>query len=98
MLLHPRIAVEVLSPSTEAYDRGEKFTYYRECSTIQEYILVNTQRPFIELFRREANNFWTYHAFESGDEVELASLDVRFPVIEIYRKVKLPDTRIEKDA
>src|SRR6266700_4200088 len=84
MLLYPRLAVEVLSPSTEAYDRGEKFTYYRECSTIQEYVLVNTQRPFIEVFRREANNFWMYHAFESGEEVELASLNVRFPVMEVY--------------
>ncbi len=98
MLLYPRLIVEVLSPSTEAYDRGQKFTYYRECSTIREYVLVNTQRPFIEVFRREDNNFWTYHAFESGDEVELASLEVRFPVIEVYRKVKLPDTRIEREV
>jgi Uma2 family endonuclease len=98
MLLYPRLVVEVLSPGTEAYDRGQKLTYYRACSTIQEYVLVNTQRPFIELFRREADNFWTYHTFESSDEVELVSLDVRFPVLEIYRKIKFPDSRIEKDG
>jgi Uma2 family endonuclease len=98
MLLYPRIAVEVLAPNTEVYDRGEKFTYYRECSMIQEYMLINTQHPFIEIVRREANNLWTYHAFESGDEVELASLDVRFPILEVYRKAKLPDTPVERDA
>jgi Uma2 family endonuclease len=97
MLLYPRLVVEVLSSSTEAYDRGEKFTYYRGCSSIQEYVLVNTERPFIEVFRREADNFWMYHAFESGEEVELASLNVRFPVAEVYRKVKFPDSRVEKD-
>jgi Uma2 family endonuclease len=92
-LVYPRLFVEVLSPGTEAYDRGNKLRYYRECPTIQEYMLVDTQQPFIEVFKREENNFWTYHAFESGDIVELACLDVRFPASEAYRKVKFPDTR-----
>lgn len=92
-LLDPLLIVEVLSPGTEAYDRGNKLRYYRECPTIQEYMLVNTQQPFIEVFKREENNFWTYHAFEAGDIVELACLDVRFPVSEVYRKVNFPDTR-----
>jgi Uma2 family endonuclease len=91
-LLYPRLIVEILSPSTEAYDRSNKLRYYRECPTIQEYMLVDTQQPFIEVFRREENNFWTYRAFESDDIVELACLDVRFPVSEAYRKVKFPDT------
>jgi Uma2 family endonuclease len=92
-LLYPRLIVEVLSPGTEAYDRGNKLRYYRECPTIQEYMLVDSQQPFIEVFKRQENNFWTYHAFESGDIVELACLDVRFPASEVYRKVKFPDTR-----
>ena len=92
-LLYPRLIVEVLSPGMEAYDRGKKLRYYRECPTIQEYMLVDTQQLFIEVFRREENNFWTYHAFEVGDIVDLACLDVRFPVSEAYRKVKFPDTR-----
>jgi Uma2 family endonuclease len=90
MLLHPRLVVEVLSPSTEAYDRGEKLTYYRECSTIQEYMLVNTQRYLIEIFRRETSNLWTYHAFNLHEEMELASLDIRFAVTQIYRNVEIP--------
>jgi Uma2 family endonuclease len=92
-LLYPRLIVGVLSPGTEAYDRGNKLRYYRECPTIQEYMLVDSQQPFIEVFKRQENNFWTYHAFESGDIVELACLDVRFPASEVYRKVKFPDTR-----
>jgi Uma2 family endonuclease len=92
VFFHPCLIVEVLSPSTEAYDRGNKLRYYRECPTIQEYMLVDSQQPFIEVFKREENNFWTYHAFEAGDIVALACLDVRFPVSEVYRKVKFPDT------
>jgi Uma2 family endonuclease len=90
MLQYPRLVVEVLSPDTEAYDRGEKLTYYRECPTIQEYMLVNTQRFFIEIFRRETSNLWTYHAFGPYEEVALASLDVHFPVAQVYRNVELP--------
>lgn len=90
MLLHPRLVVEVLSPGTEAYDRGKKLTYYRECPTIQEYMLVNTQRYLIEIFRRETSNLWTYHAFSKQEEMELASLDIRFAVAQIYRNVALP--------
>jgi Uma2 family endonuclease len=92
-LLYPRLIVEVLSPGTGAYDRGNKSRYYRECPTIQEYMLVDTQQPFIEVFKREENNFWTYHTFEAGNIVELACLDIRFPISEVYRKVKFPDTR-----
>lgn len=84
---YPRLAVEVLSPGTEAYDRGRKFGYYRACPTLQEYVLVDTQRQAIEVYRRETDSLWTLHPFGPGDEVELASLGVRFPVAEAYRDV-----------
>src|SRR5690349_19246068 len=48
----PRLIIEVLSPSTKEYDRGTKFTYYRECPTVQEYVLIDTQRPLIEIYRK----------------------------------------------
>jgi Uma2 family endonuclease len=57
-LQSPCLIVEVLSPTTEAYDRGDKFGYYRACPSVQEYVLVNARRPEIELFRR-AGAFWT---------------------------------------
>jgi Uma2 family endonuclease len=83
----PRLAVEVLSPSTEAYDRGRKFEYYRGCPTMQEYVLVDTERQAIEVYRRETDALWTLHPFGPEDEVELASLDVRFPIAAAYRDV-----------
>ncbi len=86
----PRLIVEVLSPGTEAYDRGRKFAYYRERPTIQEYVLIDTQRQAVEVFRREKNSFWTFHAFGPGDEVELVSVHVRVPVDDIYEDVIVP--------
>ena len=86
----PRVVIEVLSPSTEGYDRGEKFAHYRKCSTIQEYVLVNTQYPSIEVYRRAKDKFWTYHVFEMGEDVELTSIDVHFPVDDVYENVIFP--------
>lgn len=91
MIQYPCLIVEVLSPSTEAYDRGRKLAYYRQCPSIREYVLVDSQRQTVEVFRREKNTFWTYHAFGSGDEVELASLGVRFPLVKLYRNVVLAE-------
>src|SRR5690242_3911921 len=83
----PCLIVEVLSPGTEAYDRGRKFTYYRNCPTIQEYILVSAHYQSVEVFRRERNNLWTLQIFGANEEVELARLGVRFRVADIYEDV-----------
>lgn len=91
MIQYPCLIVEVLSPSTEAYDRGRKLAYYRQCPSIREYVLVDSQRQTVEVFRREKNTFWTYHAFGPGDEVELASLSARFPLVKLYRNVVLAE-------
>jgi len=86
---YPKIVIEVLSPSTERYDKGKKFTYYQQCPSIQEYVLVDMQRQWIEVFKRERNNFWLYRAFGAEDTVELASLDIQFSVASVYRNVIL---------
>jgi Uma2 family endonuclease len=86
----PRLIVEALSPSTEATDRGRKLAYYRQCPTVQEYMLVNYQYPSVELYRREKNTLWTYHVLEDDDDIELASLGVRFPVTAVYEDVVFP--------
>ncbi len=91
MIQYPCLIVEVLSPSTEAYDRGRKLAYYRECPTVQEYMLVDSQRQAIEVFRREKNNLWTYHALGTDDDVELVSPGVRFPLSKLYRNVVLSE-------
>jgi Uma2 family endonuclease len=93
MIQYPCLIVEVLSPSTEAYDRGRKLAFYRQCPSIREYVLVDSQRQTVEVFRREKNTFWTYHAFGPGDDVELASLGVRFPLVKLYRNVVLAEDK-----
>jgi Uma2 family endonuclease len=86
---YPSVVVEVLSPTTEAQDRGEKSLQYRSCSSIQEYLLINSQIPIIELFRREKYGFWTLYTLRPGESVELTSLDIRFPVADVYQDTSL---------
>ncbi|QBD80534.1 Uma2 family endonuclease [Ktedonosporobacter rubrisoli] len=83
----PCLIVEILSPGTEAYDRGKKFNYYRECQSVQEYVLVNTESPLVELFRREKNTLWTLHLFSLEDEVKFACLGISLPVTAIYEGI-----------
>lgn len=81
---YPSLVVEVLSPSTEAQDRGRKSLEYRSSTTIQEYLLISSDTPIIELFRREKNGFWTLYTLRLNDTVELTSLDIRFSVAKAY--------------
>ncbi len=87
----PRIIVEVLSDSTEAYDRGRKFGYYRACPTIDEYVLVASKYQIVEVYGRTAQGWTVYHAYEPGDEIELASIGVRFPLAALYRNAAVPE-------
>jgi len=82
----PRLVVEVLSPSTEARDRGRKLQYYLACPSIEEYLLVDARSMRIEIYRKEQTK-WIYDAFEADDEVELTSLGIRFPVAYAYEDV-----------
>lgn len=81
----PRLIVEVLSDSTEAYDRGRKFAFYRACPTIQEYMLIATRYQAIEVYRRTPQGWTSYQVYGPGDEIELTSLDVRFPFNTLYK-------------
>ncbi len=87
----PILIVETLSPSTEAYNRRKKFSYYRACVSIQEYVLVDTQQQMVEVYRRDKEPFWKFSAFEAGDQVELTSLGISIPVATIYEDVELPE-------
>jgi Uma2 family endonuclease len=89
MLLSPRLVVEVLSPSTEAYDRGKKFALYRQCATLQAYVLVDAQSLAVEVYRRQEEQLWTLHAFGPGDEVVLESINARLALLAIYENTAL---------
>ena len=91
-VLYPLVIVEVLSNSTEAYDRGEKFAMYRACPTIQGYVLVATKYQAVEVYRRTAKGWTNIEFYEPGDEIELTSLDIHFPMNALYRGAGVPET------
>ena len=86
---YPSFVVEVLSPGTEARDRGEKSLEYRACPSIQEYLLISSSFTIVELFRREKHGFWALYTLGLEDSVELTSLGVQFSVAEIYQDTSL---------
>ena len=85
---YPCLVVEVLSPSTEAIDKIKKLAYYQECPTIKEYIMVDSQSIRIEVYRRE-NDGWKFQTYGPERVVKLESLDIQFPIKDIYRGMKL---------
>jgi Uma2 family endonuclease len=87
ILLYPRVVLEVLSDSTEAYDRGDKFALYRGCESLEECVLVSQRQASVEVYRRSIGG-WTFHAFGPDDVVELDSLGLRFLVRELYAGVE----------
>src|SRR5947207_10004307 len=87
-LVNPQLIVEVLSPSTEAYDRGDKFTHYKSIPTLSEYLLVAQHRPHVTHLYKQADGTWIYaEANDLAATLELASLDCDLPLNEIYRGV-----------
>jgi Uma2 family endonuclease len=88
-LLNPRAIVEVLSDSTEKYDRGAKFGHYRQLPSLQEYVLVAQDRPLIERYVRQTDGSWNLVTFETlSQTLAFASIPVRVPLTEIYSGVK----------
>jgi len=86
-ILYPSLIIEVLSKSTAAFDRGEKFFDYQNLSSLQEYVLVNQTQINIECFRQNSEGFWVSQVYGVGDELQLASMNFTCPISEIYRKV-----------
>ena len=76
--------MEVLSPSTAAYDRGEKFANYRRLPSLQEYLLVDVDLLRCDLFRRGADGLWVLHPFGPDDAVHLASVDLTVPAADLW--------------
>ena len=87
-LLNPTIIIEVLSPSTEAYDRGAKFAHYRSIDALQLYLLVAQDKPQIEIFRRQENGDWLLTVIEGLDgRVRLDAIDCELALAEVYERV-----------
>ena len=82
-IANPIVLVEVLSPTTEQSDRGEKFRHYRRLESLREYVLVAQDEPRIEVFRREGD-VWTFREHGPGERVMLTSIDAYLDVDAIY--------------
>lgn len=90
LLTNPIVIFEVLSDSTAAYDHSQKFALYRKLPTLQEYVLVDQQRAFVERFRKTESGLWVYEGYESiADTLPLSAVDTEIPLTEIYRGIEL---------
>jgi Uma2 family endonuclease len=83
--VNPVVIVEILSPSTAAYDRGEKLEHYQRIPSLREVVLVAHDRHEIELVRREADGTWSRHVASDGGTVKLESVSCELPVDDVYR-------------
>jgi len=88
LLLNPRIIVEVLSPSTMDYDRGEKFAHYRQIDTLQEYLLVAQDAPHVEHYVRQDDASWRFTETDGlNAAITLPSVEAELPLAEVYLDV-----------
>ena len=87
-LLNPTVVIEVLSPSTEAFDRGEKFATYQRIPTLREYLLVAQDRTYVEHFIRQPNGQWSCRVYDQPEQsVALLGGTVSLPLQGIYEGI-----------
>jgi Uma2 family endonuclease len=95
-ITYPCLIIEVLSDSTEAYDRGEKFKKYRRNPNLQEYVLVNSNKIAIDLYSRDEDGKWYIINYEAGEQIELKSINLTLSIELIYENVTF-EPLIEED-
>jgi Uma2 family endonuclease len=88
----PSLVVEVLSPSTAAYDRGDKFAAYRQLPTLQEYLLVDVDRQRCDLFRKGADGLWVLHPTQGEEPLQLASVGLLVTADALWADLEPPAT------
>lgn len=84
---NPKLIVEVLSPSTSSKDRGEKFRYYLEMPTLQEYLLIDSEKISVERYCRGEGRMWLYYPYTTGDIITLSSIEFELPIELLYEGV-----------
>lgn len=90
-LVNPTVIVEVLSPKTEAYDRGEKFAHFQRLESLVDYVLVAQNRPRVEHFVRQGNQQWLLSVADRLEAVvEIASIGCSLSLADIYENVEFP--------
>ncbi len=98
LIRSPRIVIEVLSPSTEAIDRGEKLNAYRACASIQEYLLISQFAQHVEVYRRDGEEatIWSKQECGPGETIELQSVDIAITMDEIYQGINFAELLMEE--
>lgn len=87
-IINPILIVEVLSPSTESYDKGKKFEQYRSIKALQSYVLIDQARVFVEPYCKEGLNSWHYETLTELEQVlRIPALELEIPLANIYDKV-----------
>ena len=100
VVLNPILIIEVLSPSTEAFDRGEKFRRYRTyLESLSDYVLVSQSMPLIEHYRRQSNDKWLLtSAGDLDGSLRLASIDCTLRLAEVYDRISFPPAGEQEDG
>jgi Uma2 family endonuclease len=88
-ITYPCLIIEVLSFSTEAYDRGGKFRMYRQNPILQDYVLVSSDKIEIDLYHKTETSSWEIINYQAGDTIELKSVNLTFAIERIYEGIKL---------
>jgi Uma2 family endonuclease len=89
MIINPQVIVEVLSNSTQGYDRTDKFAAYRTIPTFEEYLLFDQTKIYVEQYSKTANKRWSFREYDIEDEtISLTSVELEISMVDIYNKVK----------
>ena len=89
MIINPLLIVEVISPTTEKYDRGRKFQAYRTINSLKTYLMIEQERPYIEVYERQADGNWLLKTFEGLDTIlELPTIEFELSLTTIYNRVE----------
>lgn len=88
-ILHPKLIIEVLSDSTEAFDRGGKFADYKTVPELEEYVLIHQRQVLVERFERKSNNLWVPQIFRDGDTIEFKSIGFLCAIATLYESTNL---------
>jgi Uma2 family endonuclease len=87
-LLNPVIIIEILSKSTENYERGKKFENYRKIKSLQEYLLVSQEEIHVDHYQRQTNQLWTFQSYTSPEEkIILTSVNAELILADVYAKI-----------
>jgi Uma2 family endonuclease len=88
IVTNPSVLIEVLSPSTQDYDRGSKFKLYRDIPSLKEYIIISSTEILVEKYDKQADGSWVLHVYGEGHSFPIPSIDLHIDVNILYRNVE----------